>query len=163
MRAFLTVLLVLGISSHAQAQYQKMSKANSINLSGFTSYANLAWSKQLTNRNSITVGGFYFQDETNFITTNNYGTEVNFNRWLFRVDNAYLSAGAGLFFAHTEAKSVASAKADDNTFGNDLRVELEYYPAWWLVVFGEIKQLIFFNSDFFNSKFIAGGGIKIVF
>ena len=163
MKAFLTCLLAVVISSNVHAQYQKMAKANSLNVSGSRAYVNLGWTKQLSNRNSVTLSGSYFQDDAKFINTDNFSANLSFNRWLFRIGDAYLGAGTGLFFVHTKAKSAADEKAENNAFGSDLRAEVEYYPMWWFVIYAEVRQLIFFNSDFFDSKFIAGGGIKIVF
>lgn len=160
---FLTCLLAFVLSSHVYAQYQKMARASSINLSAAASYANLGWSKQLSNKTNLAISGSYFQDEANSITSDNFSANLGLSRWLFRIGDAYISGGVGGFVAHTHAESAADTEDNDVSFGIDLRGELEFYPTWWLVLFGEVKQMEFFTSDFLNRKFIVGGGVKIVF
>ncbi len=146
-----------------QGQYQKMSNSSSLDLSGFESYLSAGWSKQISHKYTFTLNGFYFQDEDDLFTTDNFGGNLGFSRWLLRFGNAYVSGGGGGFLAHTNAESAAGTEADDLTFGLDLRAEVEYYVAWWFVVYGEVKQYVFFGSDFFNSKVVGGGGVKFVF
>lgn len=163
MRSLLTCLIALAVSSHAQGQYQKMSRASSINLSGSNSYFNLGWGKQLSSKYSLTLSGFYFRDEADSFSSDNFGANLGFDRWLLRIGDAYISGGTGIFLAHTDAESALGTGDGDVSFGFNLRGELEFYPTWWFIIFGEVKQFVFFGSDFFNSKFIGAGGIKFVF
>lgn len=111
----------------------------------------------------FTISGLYFRDETRVIKTDNFGADLGLSRWLLRFSDVYVGAGLGGYMLHTNAESAAGSEADDLSFGLDLRGEVEFYPLWWLVMFGEVKQLVFVGSDFFNRKFILGGGIKFVF
>ena len=163
MKTKLIGLITILLSSSLFAQYQKMEKASTINLSGFESYYHAEWSKQLSHRNNFTLGGFYFKDDNNVIKIENFVANLGLNHWLLKVSNLYLSAGGGAFFTSTRAESIADTKDKDISFGVETRAEVEYYLSWWLVLYGEVKQMKFFKSDYYNSKYVAGGGIKFVF
>lgn len=159
------ILLVLlpGLGPEAYAQYQKMSKASSVNLSGFSSHINIGWTRQLDNRNNLTLSGFYFTDDSEAIATDNFGVDASMSRWFWRLGNAYVSGGSGLFLNHTNASSPAGGQAGDLSMGISIRAELEYYTSWWLIFFGRANQMLFLSSDFFNTKFILSWGAKVVF
>lgn len=163
MRLFLTCWLALLLTSQVHAQYQKMVKANTLNFSGSPSYGEIGWSKQLTGRTSFVASGIYFRDETTIINSDNFTGNLAFTRWLIRISDFYVSAGFGGFLAHTRAKSAANTEDSDVSFGIQGFAELEFYPTWWLVLYGQVRQMEFFSSDYFDRKFIPGGGIKLVF
>lgn len=159
----LILLSAFVLFGDAGAQYQKMARSNSANLSGFGSHLNASWTKHLTVRNSVTLGGFYFSDNSKSIETDNLGADISFDRWLWRLGSFYVNSGSGVFLNHTNAQSPAGGHANDISFGLDLRGELEFYPVWWLIFSVQANQMIFFGSEFFNSKFILGWGAKVVF
>jgi len=159
----ITFVVALILFGDANAQYQKMAKSNSVNVSGFGSHLNLSWTKQMTNRNSLTLGGFYFSDNSKAIDTDNLGVDVNFDRWVWRLGSFYISSGSGIFLNHTNAQSAAGGHANDINYGFNLRGEVEFYPVWWFVFAAQANQMIFLGSEFFNSKFVLGLGVKVVF
>ncbi len=158
----LTLLCCFLVNTTAHAQYQKMVKSNSLFVAGAKSHIQATWGKQMTNRSSLTFGGLYFRDEEKVVSTDNFGANLGFNRWLVRVKDGYLSAGAGGFIMQTNAESVAANEADDTSFGIDFRTEVEYYLSWRFSVFGEAKQFFFFGSEFFDNQFLVSGGLRVV-
>ena len=163
MRSVLLCLLAVLLAGEAQAQYQKMSKSSSINVSGFQDYINIGWSKNLSNRNSLNLNGFYFKDDDSIISRNNWGANLKFSRWFIRVSDFYVSGGFGTFFSRTNAKAINGIDDSDNSLGLDFGGQLEYFPRWWLVLYAELNQMVYFGSEYYRSKVVGGGGIKLVF
>ncbi len=163
MKKIILVLFVSLFAVNAQAQYQKMSKANTINLSAFDSFYHVGWGKQLSNKTSFSISAFYFDDDSRALSIDNYSGSIGLSHWVMKVDNFYLSLGGGLFFTQTHAESVAKTDDNDLSGGFEIKVEGEYYLTWWAMLFGELKQFKYFDSDYYNSKFIPGIGLKVVF
>ena len=163
MKQVVICVIALAFYGDLSAQYQKIVRSNTAKFAASESYATLGWSRQLDVRNSLTVRGLYFKDDTQRFSIDNFGVGLDFSRWLLRVGDAFVSGGTGVFILHTEGESAAATKADDFSGGASFNAEIEYYPTWWFVLFGEVRQMIFLGSDFFNSQVVAGGGLKFVF
>ncbi len=148
---------------NVQAQYQKMSKANTLNLSAFDSFYHVGWGKQFNNKTTFSVSGFYFDDDSRALSIDNYSGNIGINYWVIKVENFYFSVGGGLFFTQTHAESIAQTKDNDLSGGFEIKAEAEFYLTWWAILFGELKQLKYFDSDYYNSKFVPGIGFKVVF
>ena len=64
---------------------------------------------------------------------------------------------------YTTSQTIAKTTIDDISGGFDLKAEVEYLPLWWLAVTGEVRQLIFIASDFYNTRVLYGLGLRVYF
>ena len=159
---WISALLILTFSE-VFAQYHKTINTNTLNLAGFDSYYSLAFSRQTSKKANFSLSASYYEDDEDTSSLQNYIGNFSYSHSFLRIGNLYLNGGGGLFFTHTKAKDLAGTSARENSTGVSANVDLEYYLSNWLILSGDFKQMVFLNSDFYNSQFLYGFGLKIVF
>ena len=161
--ATLAVSLLLAAFTTADAQYQKMDNSQFLSAAGGPRYIAASWSKMLSNKSYLSLSQSYFTTSTRLFSTDNLLTELAFGRSWIRVGDVYLNAGLGGFLMYTTSQTIAKTTIDDISGGFDLRAEVEYLPLWWLAAIGEVRQLIFIASDFYNTRVLYGLGVRVYF
>lgn len=164
----LTFGLLLGTFTAASAQYQKMDNSQFLSAAGAPNYLALSWSRMLTNKTYFSISETYFTTDYSvnneqLFSTDNFLTELALVRSWFRFTDVYLNGGLGGFLLYTTSKTIQDTKINDFSGGFDFRGELEYLPLWWLGITGEARQLVFIGSDFYDTRFFFGFGIRIYF
>lgn len=159
----LAAAILLTAFTSAGAQYQKMDNSQFLSASGAPHYVAASWSKMLTNKTYLSISQTYFTTSARQFSTDNLLTELAFGRAWLRLSDVYLNGGFGGFLMYTTSKTIASTTIDDISGGFDLKAEIEYLPLWWLAAVGEVRQLIFIASDFYNTRFLYGVGVRVYF
>jgi len=155
----LTVLMV----NQLFAQYQKTINTNSLNISAFENYYSLAYSRQISKKDNIALSLSYYENKEDIFSNQNYVGNFCYKHSILRIHDIYLNGGGGFLFVYTKAEDIIGNNVTDNSTGLSANLDLEYYLSHWLILFGDFKQMLFLNSNFYNSQFLYGFGLKIVF
>jgi len=156
-------LLLVSFYSEGFAQYQKTINTNTLSIAGFGSYYNLAYSRQISKEDNIALSLSYYADIEDTFSNQNYVGNFCYKHSVLRIHDIYLNGGGGFFFVYTKAEDIIGNNVTDNSTGLSANLDLEYYLSHWLILFGDFKQMVFLNSDFYNSQFLYSFGLKIVF
>lgn len=163
MKSFFAILVIIFACQEALAQYQKTINTNTLNISGFEDYYNVALSRQLQKKDNLALSFSFYREKEDVAEYQNYFGNLVYSHTFLRIKDFYLNAGACLFFAITEAEDIIGNSDSDNGSGVSGNVDLEYYLSSKFVLFSEARQLAFFNSDYYGKLFLYGFGLKIVF
>ncbi len=159
----LLYIIVILTSQSLFAQYQKTINTNTLNISGFENYYSLAYSRQISKKDNIALSLSYYADIEDTFSNQNYVGNFCYKHSILRIHDLYLNGGGGFLFVHTKAEDIIGNNVTDYSTGLSANLDLEYYLSHWLILFGDFKQMVFLNSDFYNSQFLYSFGLKIVF
>ena len=159
----LLYIIVILTSQSLFAQYQKTINTNTISISGFENYYSLAYSRQISKKDNLALSLSYYENKEDTFSNQNYVGNFCYMHSILRIHDIYLNAGGGFLFVYIKAEDIIGNNVTDNSTGLSVNLDLEYYLSHWLLLFGDFKQIIFLNSDFYNSQLLYSFGLKIIF